>query len=118
EPSRKFSSKPLIKPTTTGARRQPFDSMPQFCKCHNTEEYVILLNLLEPRDDTGVGVRLRPFRHNVRVDQETHRSVLRKRSLERLSVSPEPRRGEAAKKFASEPARRVLRSHSSADTMT
>src|SRR6266403_1115875 len=52
------------------------------------------------------------------VQQKTHRSSSRGESWTRSSCKLESRRGEAAKNSARFPTRRVLRSHSSAETIT
>jgi len=64
----KLRSKPLVQPTATSTGGQPLNAVPQFRKRHNAEEYFVLVDLLKPLDDTRVGMRLRPFRHNVRVE--------------------------------------------------
>src|SRR6266403_3470033 len=52
------------------------------------------------------------------VQQKTHRSSSRGESWTRSGCKLESRRGEAAKNSARFPTRRVLRSHSSAETIT
>src|SRR5688572_12548608 len=92
--------------------------MAQLGKSNDADEYAILVCLGEPRDDAGVGTRLRPLGNDIGVEQKTHRSMGRGRSLLRLAFKPEPRSGEAAKNSARLPVRFALRSHSSAATTT
>jgi len=72
----------------------------------------------QPRDNVAVRLRPDPFRHHVGVEQKIHNWRSRGRSLTRSSLSPEPRKGEAAKNSARLPLRLVFRCHSSAETTT
>src|SRR5262249_23257458 len=80
--------------------------------------HLVLIDLGKPLDDARVGQRLSPLGDDVCIEQKAHKSIVRRRSLERLSFNPEPPSGEALKKSASEPLRWILRSHSAASTTT
>src|SRR5579859_6729636 len=68
--------------------------------------------------DTRIRARTRPLRYDIRIQREAHKSVRRSLSRLRRTLSPELRRGEAARNSARLPVRFVFRSHSSAATIT
>src|SRR5438067_13626113 len=84
----------------------------------DAEKEAVFVDIIEPGHHTRIRERFCPFRYNVGIDQETHKSTLRNRSFRRRILRPEPRSGDAAKNSVRVPVRRVLRSHSSAATMT
>ena len=65
ESNRKLAAQPLIQSFATCARRQSFDAAPQLSKSYDAQEDVILANLVQPLDDSGVGARFGPFRDDV-----------------------------------------------------
>jgi len=65
---REITSKPLIQFSAASAGRQPLYTVPQFCEGHNAQEYLVLIDLLQPLDNTTVGLLLRPLRYNVCVE--------------------------------------------------
>src|SRR6185437_13699758 len=72
----------------------------------------------KPPNDAGIGAWLYPFRHDIGVEKEAHKSISRGGSSARSTINPESRSGDAAKNSARLPTRLVLRSHSSAATTT
>src|SRR5579862_8483372 len=109
---------PVVEPPAPGAGGQALDAVAKFGERYNAQEHLVLIDLGEPFDDTRVGPRSGPLGDDVRVEQKTHKSIDRRRTLERRSFNPEPPSGETSKKSASEPLRWVLRSHSAASTTT
>src|SRR5262249_7540572 len=99
-------------------RRKTLDAIAQLGQCHDADEDSIFVRFPKPCDDTGIRFWPGPFRNDVGIQQEAHRSTLRGRSLARLTFNPEPRSGDAAKNSARLPVRLVFRSHSSAATTT
>src|SRR5579883_920468 len=118
EAVRQLVGEPSIEALATLPRRQPLDAVTQFGQGDDADEDTILVGLGQPRDDAGIGPRLHPFRHGIRVEQKAHKSTLRGASLRRVTFRPGRRNGEAAKNSARWPRRFVLRSHSSAATTT
>ena len=84
----------------------------------SAEKQAIFIRIRRPSDHTRVRNRLDPLGNDVRIKQKTHRSTRRIFPLIRFSLRPEPRSGELAKNSARLPLRLVLRSHSSAATIT
>jgi hypothetical protein len=68
EARRELASKPLIQFPAASARRQPLDAVPQLCEGNNAQENVILINRLQPLDNTRVGMWLRPFGYNICIE--------------------------------------------------
>jgi hypothetical protein len=62
--------------------------------------------------------RLHPLRQDLGIEQEAHFLLILTPSLVRVALTLVPRSGEAAKKSARLPERRVLRSHSAVETTT
>src|SRR5581483_9313178 len=90
----------------------------KLCKRYHIDEDTVLIDLRQPLDHARIRFRACPFGYDVGVEQETHRSVRRRSSLLRPALRPDSLSGEAAKNSARFPLRRVLRSHSSAATIT
>src|SRR5215472_606457 len=111
-------NQPLRKPLAPPTNGHQLDSMADLRKRNHTDEYPVLINFSQPRNDVAVRLRLHPFRNYIGIKQKVHSSMARGPLLVRLTLSPEPRSGDAAKNSARLPARLVLRCHSSADTTT
>ncbi len=117
ETERQLFAKPRIQ-LAAQAGRKALDPVPQLTESRHAQENPIFVRILQPCDDAGVGLGLRPFGNDIRVEQEAHRPDERNLSFERFTSSPESCKGEFAKNCASVPMRFVLRSHSSAETTT
>lgn len=97
---------------------EQLDAAMQLGERDNAHEYLILVNVGQPRNNAFRRHRLRPFRHHVGVQQIAHTPTSRGRSRARCTFNRDPRSGDAAKNSAKLPIRLDRRSHSSAGTTT
>lgn len=110
--------KPLLEPIAPTTSGKTFDPMPQLGKRNDAEEHPVLVGVGKPSGDARIGVWLAPFRNDVGIQQEVHRSGVRGGSCLRSTSIPEFFNGDAAKNSARLPDRFVFLSHSAAETMT
>ena len=85
------------------ARVHQLDSVADLRQRSDAEEDLILVDLVQPSGDVGVGRRLHPLRDDVGVEKEAYRSMSRGPSWGRSISRPDSRKGETAKKSVSVP---------------
>src|SRR6516164_9698002 len=120
EARRQLLAKPLVEPGAAATRSQPFDPEADFGQADDAQENAVLIHLVQPAHDCGIGPRPDPFGNDIGVDQPApaHNSTSRAPPGARSFSTCEPRSGECAKNSASVPLRAVLRVHSSTETIT
>ena len=115
---RQFPIEPFHQTASTSPCRHPQDPMSELRNRDHAQENAVFVCTVDPLHNARVGARLYQFRNDISVDQKGHRSSFRNPPFARSISISAPRKGDFAKNSESVPCRRVLRSHSSAETMT
>jgi len=96
---------PSLEPVAARARIESVDARADLAERQDAEEEPILVRLVKPLDEPGVGSRLCPLGDRIGVEEEAQSSTLRGPASRRSRSIPELRRGERAKNSARLPVR-------------
>jgi hypothetical protein len=110
--------KPGIEAIAPASRGQTINAVPQFCKCDHADVEPIFVGIGQPTDHTHIRFGLDPLRDQICIKQKIQKSTLRACCFDRFTLTRDPRKGDELRNSARLPTRFVLRSHSSAETIT